>query len=135
MSAGAVHDLAHIGHAELLTPFPAESLQFFTELFGMEIVHREGQSVYLRGWGDYQRYGLKLTEAPLPGLGHLAFRSWSPEALERRVTAIEAVGRGEGWSEGDRPRPGLPVHRPRRPPLRALLRAERYDPPHTCARR
>ena len=44
-----LHDLAHIGHAELLTPFPDQSLAFFTDLFGMEIEAREGESVYLRG--------------------------------------------------------------------------------------
>ena len=94
-------DLAHIAHAELLTPFPDESLRFFTDLFGMEIEHREGQSVFLRGWGEYQPYGLKLTEAKLPGLGHIAVRAWSPEALQRRVQGIEAVGLGDGWSDGD----------------------------------
>ena len=96
-----IHDLAHIGHAELLTPFPDESLRFFVDLFGMEIEEREGQSVYLRGWGDYQRYSLKLTESKLPGIGHMAMRAWSQEALYRRVEAIEQTGRGAGWIEGD----------------------------------
>jgi catechol 2,3-dioxygenase len=94
-------DLAHIAHAELLTPFPEESLRFFVDLFGMEIEHREGQSVFLRGWGEYQPYGLKLTEAKLPGLGHMAIRAWSPEALKRRVQAIEVAGLGDCWIEGD----------------------------------
>jgi catechol 2,3 dioxygenase len=94
-------DLAHIAHAELLTPFPEESLRFFTDLFGMQIEHGEGQSVFLRGWGEYQPYGLKLTEAKLPGLGHVAIRAWNPEALERRVQGIEATGLGDGWIEGD----------------------------------
>jgi catechol 2,3-dioxygenase len=97
----SVKDLAHIGHAELLTPYPEDSLRFFVDLFGMEVEASEGQSVYLRGWGDYQRYSLKLTESALPGLGHAAIRAWSPEALDRRVRAIEAAGRGIGWSEGD----------------------------------
>ncbi len=57
--------------------------------------------MYLRGWGDYQRYSLKLTESDLPGIGHMAIRAWSPEALERRVTAIEQAGLGIGWIEGD----------------------------------
>ena len=96
-----IQDLAHIGHAELLTPFPQDSLRFFVELFGMEIEAREERSVYLRGWGDYQRYSLKLTEAELPGLGHIAIRAWSPEALERRVAAIERSGLGIGWIDGD----------------------------------
>jgi catechol 2,3 dioxygenase len=98
---GTPPDLAHIAHAELLTPFPDESLRFFVDLFGMEIEHREGQSVYLRGWGEYQPYGLKLTESRLPGLGHIAIRAWSPEALERRVSGIQATGLGDGWSAGD----------------------------------
>jgi catechol 2,3-dioxygenase len=96
-----VHDLAHIGHAELLTPFPDQSLRFFVDLFGMEIEAQEGGSVYLRGWGDYQRYSLKLTESALPGLGHMAIRAWDPAALERRVEAIERTGLGIGWIDGD----------------------------------
>ena len=96
-----LHDLARIGHAELLTPKPDESLRFFVDVLGMEEEARDGQSVYLRGWGDYLRYSLKLTESPQAGLGHVALRAWSPEALERRVAAIEATGLGQGWIDGD----------------------------------
>jgi catechol 2,3-dioxygenase len=96
-----VRDIARIGHAELLTPEPEASLRFFVDVLGMEIEAREGQSVFLRGWGDYLRYSLKLTEAPTTGLGHMAFRTWSPEALERRAYAIERSGWGIGWIEGD----------------------------------
>src|SRR5919109_1752339 len=92
-----VHDLARIGHAELLTPKPDDSLRFFVDVLGMEEEAREGQSAYLRGWGDYLRYSLKLTESPTAGLGHLALRAWSPEALDRRATAIEETGLGRGW--------------------------------------
>ena len=96
-----LHELARIGHAELFTPKPEESLRFFVDVLGLEEEAREGSSVYLRGYGDYLRYSLKLTEAPQSGLGHLAFRAWSPEALERRVVAIQATGLGTGWIEGD----------------------------------
>ena len=47
--------------------------------------------MFLRGWGEYQPYGLKLTEAPLPGIGHVAWRAWDEPGLERRVAAIEAA--------------------------------------------
>jgi len=96
-----IRDIAHLGHVELLTPKPAESLWYFTDLLGMEAVHREGQSVYLRGYGDYAASTLKLTEAPQAGVGHVAWRAVSPAALERRVKAIEAAGLGIGWSNGD----------------------------------
>ncbi|MCW2983285.1 MAG: manganese-dependent 2,3-dihydroxybiphenyl 1,2-dioxygenase [Conexibacter sp.] len=97
----ARHDIAHIHHVEVLTPEPQASLDFFITILGMEEEHREGQSVYLRSWGEYQRYSFKLTEAPSNGLGHMALRADSPEALERRVAAIEATGLGLGWHEGD----------------------------------
>jgi catechol 2,3-dioxygenase len=125
-----IHDLAHIGHAELQTPFAQESLDFFTELFGMEIEHREGQSVYLRGWGDYQRYSLKLTESKLPGLGHTAIRAWSSEALQRRVTMIEQTGRGIGWSEGDHGHgPAYEFTDPDGHRLELYYETDRYEPP------
>jgi len=96
-----LHEVAHIAHAELLTPRPEESLRFFVEVLGMEEEARDGGSVYLRGWGDYLRYSLKLTESAQAGIGHVALRTWSPEALERRVAAVEATGLGTGWTDGD----------------------------------
>ncbi|MGZ4331339.1 MAG: VOC family protein, partial [Solirubrobacteraceae bacterium] len=127
-----VHDLAHIGHAELLTPFAPESLEFFVELFGMEIEARAGQSVYLRGWGDYQRYSLKLTESALPGLGHMAIRAWSPEALARRVAAIERSGLGIGWTEGDHGHgPAYRCTDPDGHLLELYYESDRYDPPES----
>src|SRR5438067_11534924 len=96
-----LHDVARIGHAELLTPKPEESLRFFVDVLGMEEEAREEQSVYLRGWGDYLRYSLKLTEAPRPGLGHVALRARSPEALDRRGASVEASGHGRGGIAGD----------------------------------
>ena len=96
-----LQDIAHLGHIELLTPKPGESLWYFTELLGLETAHTEGQSVYLRGYGDYATTSFKLTEAPAPGIGHIAWRAVSEAALERRAAAIEATGLGLGWSNGD----------------------------------
>ena len=123
-------DLAHIAHAELLTPTPEESLRFFVELFGMEVEAREGQSVYLRGFGDYGRYSLKLTEAPLPGVGHVAIRAWDEDSLRRRVAAIEASGRGERWIEGDVGHgPAYRFTDPDGHPFELYYQQEHYTPP------
>jgi len=100
-TAEPIQDVAHLGHVEILTPKPRESLRFFIDILGMEAVHRQDSSVYLRGWGDYAAYTLKLTASPRAGLGHVAWRAVSPRALERRALALEASGRGQGWSEGD----------------------------------
>ena len=56
-----IMDVAHLGHVELLTPKPEESLRFFVDVMGMTESGRKGDSVYLRGWDDYERYSLQLT--------------------------------------------------------------------------
>jgi catechol 2,3-dioxygenase len=83
-----IRDLAHLAHIEMLTPKPDESLRFFVDVLGMTESGRDGRSVYLRGWDDYEFHTLKLTASETSGLGHLAFRAWSPESLERRVAAL-----------------------------------------------
>ena len=94
-------DLAHLAHLELLTPKPDESLHFFVDVMGMTESGRGGDSVYLRGWDDYEHHTLKLTASQTAGMGHFAFRASSPEALERRVAIIEKAGTGKGWTDGD----------------------------------
>jgi catechol 2,3-dioxygenase len=94
-------DIAHLGHLELLTPTPEKSLDFFVNVMGMTESGRAGDSVFLRGWDDYERYSLKLTGAKTSGLGHASFRTRSPEALQRRVKALELAGAGVGWVENE----------------------------------
>jgi len=94
-------DIAHLAHAELLTPKPVESLRFFVDVMGMTESGRHGESVYLRGWDDYEHHTLKLTASNVAGLGHFAFRATSPDSLARRVGIIERAGYGRGWTEGD----------------------------------
>ena len=98
---GRSFDLAHLAHAELLSPRPEDSLHFFTEVMGMGVSGQEGDSVYLRGWDDYEFHTLKLTASKVSGMGHFAFRASSPDALERRVQALGTAGLGLGWVEGD----------------------------------
>src|SRR5271165_1267897 len=101
MNKEPIFDIAHLGHLELLTPKPEQSLDFFVNILGMTESGRAGDSVFLRGWDDYERYSLKLTGSKTSGLGHAAFRARSPQALERRVAALEASGLGVGWHEGE----------------------------------
>jgi catechol 2,3-dioxygenase len=90
-----------LGHLEVLTPKFDESLDFFTRIFGLTESGRKGHSVYLRAYDDYERYSLKLTAAKAAGLGHVAYRTRSPQALERRAAALAGSGFDVGWSHGD----------------------------------
>lgn len=104
MSAAGVEpiqDVAHLAHVEIRTPRMDETLEFLTSIVSLQESHRDGSSVYLRAWGDYYHHTLKVTEAAQAGLGHVAWRAISPQALERRATALHERGWGRGWIDGD----------------------------------
>ena len=100
-TAEPIFDVAHLGHVELLTNKPEASLDFFVNIFGLTESGREGDSVYLRAYDDYEFHTLKLTASNTSGMRHVGYRCSSPQALARRVAAIEQLGAGIGWSEGD----------------------------------
>ncbi|MCO6387022.1 catechol 2,3-dioxygenase [Aliihoeflea sp. 40Bstr573] len=94
-------DVAHLGHVELLTDKFEESLDFFVNVYGLTEAGREGDSVYLRAWDDYEFHSLKLTASDTTGMAHCAYRTSSQAALDRRVAVIEKMGLGIGWTDGD----------------------------------
>jgi len=95
-------DVAHLGHVEVHTDRFEESLDFFTRVYGLTLSTQDADSAYLRAWDDYEFHTLKLTRHHTTGLGHVAYRTSSQEALERRVAAIEASPfKSIGWVGGD----------------------------------
>ena len=96
------HDIAHLAHVEIYTDRYDESLDFFTRVYGLRLSAEDEDSAYLRAWDDYEFHSLKLTRHTRTGVGHVAYRTASPEALERRVKVIEASGyKVLGWVDGD----------------------------------
>ena len=94
-------DIAHLGHVELLTDKFDESLDFFTRIYGLTESGRDGGSVYLRAFDDYEFHTLKLTRHDTTGVGHVAYRTRSASALHRRARAICEAGYRSDWVEGD----------------------------------
>src|SRR5919201_3471417 len=94
--------ISQLAHVELLTPKLEESARFLTDVMGLDESGRDGESIYLRCWGDFFSHSVQLTEGPAPALAHIGWRSQGPEALDRAVKQLERAGVGEGWSEGQR---------------------------------
>ena len=96
-------DIAHLAHVEIFTDKFDESLDFFTRVYGLTVSGQDETSAYLRAWDEYEYHSLKLTRHDTTGIGHIAYRCSSPEALDRRVAAIEASRfKPIGWVEGDK---------------------------------
>lgn len=132
MKPEPIFDVHQLAHVEIYTPNPEGTLWFFRDLLGMEVTKQEGQSVYMRAYEDWYHHTLKITEAPKPGLGHVAWRTSSPQALERRVKALEATGLGKGWIDGDLGHgPAYRFTTPDGHPMELLWEVEYYEPPRT----
>lgn len=93
-------DVAHLGHVEVYSDKFEESLDFYTRVYGLKLSARDEDHAWLRAWDDYEFHSLKLTRHHTTGVGHIGYRTASPEALARRVAAIEAAGyKTHGWVE------------------------------------
>ncbi|WP_330252775.1 VOC family protein [Nocardia sp. NBC_00565] len=95
------HEIAHLAHLQLFTPKLDESVEFFTDFLGLRVVDSDGPDVYLRTWDDYEHHTITLSARKRAGIGRTHLRAASPEALRRRVAALEAAGCGVGWVDGE----------------------------------
>ncbi len=86
-----------LAHVELLTPVLDKSVEFFTKLLGMTIVHKTEDKFYLRAYEDRSIYSLVLTQSDRNGLGHAAFLVDSEETLNTYVESIEKSGQPGEW--------------------------------------
>ena len=93
--------ISQLSHVELFSPKPEETVAVFKDLLGLQESAREGQSVYLRTWGEYFHHSIKVTEAPRPGMGHAAYRTDGPQELEDAAKRLEDAGLETRWSDGD----------------------------------
>src|SRR5262245_24131024 len=85
-------DIAHVGPVELYTPVLEPSRDFFVNVMGLRAVHRDGNSVCLHTWDDYQAWTLRLIQREKAGVGRTYLRAASPQAIDRLNAAIDAAG-------------------------------------------
>jgi len=84
-------DIAHVGPVELYTPVLERSRDFFVDQMGLREVHRDGSSVYLHTWDDYQSWTVRLIERDAAGIGRTFLRAASPQAVERLAALVGPV--------------------------------------------
>jgi catechol 2,3-dioxygenase len=109
-------DVADVGHVELFTPKPDESLAFFKSVAGLHETGRAGDSVYLRAWGDYESHTLKLT-ANRTSASATSDCACATKSTLRFVARLEANGAPGALGRGHRfTAPRIGPARPRLPP-------------------
>lgn len=98
------HYLSQLSHIEIYSTNSTETVQFFTDIIGMDVTATDETSTYLRAWGDYFLYTLKVTQNDKPGFGVLGWRADSSEALEACVEHLKSLGAAGDWVEPDKGR-------------------------------
>jgi catechol 2,3-dioxygenase len=98
------HYLSQLSHIEIYSTNLEETVQFLVNILGMDETARDEHSSYLRAWGDYFLYTLKITQRETPGFGVLGWRADSAEAFDECVQYLESIGAGIGWTEPDKGR-------------------------------
>lgn len=93
--------LSQLAFVEVITPKPEESLKFYRDILGLEVSAQRGQSVYLRGWGEFFHHSLILTEGRQAEVTRSGWRTEGPEELEAAARRLEKAGAGIGWREPD----------------------------------
>ncbi|MDY6765418.1 MAG: VOC family protein, partial [Halobacteria archaeon] len=89
--------IATLGHAEILCPNLEETYRHYHDVIGLEEELRGDGKIYMRGWGDWSKYTLVLTESEESGLGHAAFQVEEPGDLDEFARRVEETGREVEW--------------------------------------
>lgn len=84
--------IAKLGHVAIHTPDLEESLWFFNEVLGLQIVEQTDDTAYLRGQRDWEHHTLSVTESGQRGVDHIAFRTSSADALSELADQFETEG-------------------------------------------
>ncbi len=88
--------LSQLAHVEIISPNPDESLRWFVDVLGLEVTAQEGQSAYLRGWGEWLHSSLIVTEGAHPALGHIGWRTYGPGDVDTIAERIDPE-LADGW--------------------------------------
>ncbi|TAM84952.1 MAG: extradiol ring-cleavage dioxygenase [Jatrophihabitans sp.] len=83
--------LRSLRSVQLRTVELANSVDFYTEVWGLRVVEREADAAWLRGTGE-NHHVLSLVDAPQNGLGCLSFAVATPTEVDVAARNLEARG-------------------------------------------
>lgn len=100
--------IMRIGRAELRVMDLDKSVDYYTNIIGLDVVAREENRVYLKAWDEWDHHSLILQKADSAGLDHLAFKVEKVEdltVLEKRIEqfgcTIKRMSKGTRVGEGE----------------------------------
>src|ERR1700691_1136145 len=97
-------NIIRIGQAAFYVTDLAASRYFYVDLLGLNVLHEDSGSLYLRGVED-REWTLKLELAAKAGIRHIGYKVASDEVLDEIATLAESQNLPYRWErEEDRPK-------------------------------
>lgn len=81
-----------IGRVELKVLDLEKSVDYYTNVIGLEETGRMGDSVYLKAWDEYDHHSVILTKSKTAGMAHFAFKVETLDDLAYYEKKIEEFG-------------------------------------------
>jgi catechol 2,3-dioxygenase len=100
VAKGVALSVAHIGHVELVVSDLEASVDFFTEIIGLQVSEQRDGSTFLRAWQDFDHHTLLLTEGAESGVGHVAWRVATQADTMGLERELNRRGLETTWIEG-----------------------------------
>lgn len=85
-------DLMRVGRIEIRVLDLEESVDYYTNVIGLEEMGRQGDRVYLKAWDEYDHHSVILQKSDTAGMDHIAFKAKDSYALERLEKKVEEFG-------------------------------------------
>jgi catechol 2,3-dioxygenase len=108
--------IMRIGRAEIKVLDLEQSVDYYTNVIGLDVVGSSEGKVYLKAWDEFDHHSLILQEADSAGLDHVAFKVESEEDLaqfEKKVEqfglTLKRISKGTRLAEGEAIRFELPT--------------------------
>ncbi len=84
--------ILRIGRIELKVLDMEKSVDYYTNLIGLDEVGRDVNRVYLKAWDEWDHHSVILKETDSPGVGHVAFKVETIDDMEQFEKKIEQFG-------------------------------------------
>jgi catechol 2,3-dioxygenase len=108
--------IMRIGRAGLRVLDLEQSVNYYTNVIGLDVVGSEEGKVYLKAWDEFDHHSLILQEADSPGVEHFAFKvendndlAYFEKRIEQFGLTLNRISRGTRLAEGEAIRFELPT--------------------------
>jgi catechol 2,3-dioxygenase len=108
--------IIRLGRAEVRVLDLEQSVDYYTNVIGLDVVGESEGRVYLKAWDEFDHHSLILQESDYAGIDHLAFKVETDEDLanfEKKIEqfglSLNRVSKGTRIAEGEAIRFELPT--------------------------